>query len=63
MKVIEILVSPQGATTVQTKGFSGSDCQQASRFIEQALGARVSERLTSEFHQSQPAQQSQQQQT
>lgn len=56
-KVIEIIVSPKGETTVQTKGFAGSSCQAASRFIEQALGHRTGERLTSEFHASQSVEQ------
>jgi len=51
MKTIEITVSPKGETKVETKGFSGSDCQAATRSIELALGARESESLTSEFYQ------------
>jgi len=58
-RTIEIVVSPTGETQVETKGFSGSDCRNASRFLEQALGAQVSEQLTAEFHE----QQSQQNQT
>lgn len=49
-KTIEIIVSPSGQTRVETKGFAGSECRQASQFIEQALGQRTSERLTAEFH-------------
>jgi len=52
LKTIEIVVSPTGQTTVQTKGFTGSSCQEASRLIELALGKRTGEQLTSEFHQS-----------
>ena len=51
MKTIEILVAPDGKTTVQTRGFTGSGCREASKFIEQALGQRLDERLTDEFHQ------------
>ena len=51
-KTIEILVSPQGQAQVQTQGFSGAECQQASKFLEQALGRRQSEQLTAEFHQT-----------
>jgi hypothetical protein len=51
-QTIEIVVSPAGAATVQTKGFAGAGCRDASRFIEQALGERTAERLTSEFYQS-----------
>ena len=49
-KIIEIVVSPKGETTVTTKGFVGSSCREASKFIEQALGLRTDERLTNEFH-------------
>jgi hypothetical protein len=50
-RVIEVIVSPQGETTVQTKGFIGEDCLQASKFLEQALGTTTSERKTTEFYQ------------
>ena len=51
MKTVEIVVSPQGETRVETKGFGGNECRQASEFIEKALGQRTGERLTAEFHQ------------
>jgi hypothetical protein len=57
MKTIEITVAPTGTTTVQTKGFTGASCRDASRLIEQALGEKVSEQLTGEFYQSQMQQQ------
>ena len=52
MKRIEITVSPQGEARLETHGFSGSACRDASRLLEQALGVRSSEQLTSEFYQS-----------
>ena len=58
---IEIIVSPKGETRVQTKGFAGSSCRDASRFIEQALGQRTAEQLTGEFHQAQSVEQTNQQ--
>ena len=60
MKTIEITISPKGETKVQTKGFAGSSCRDASRFIEKALGQRTAEQLTAEFHQAQPVQQTNQ---
>ena len=63
MRMIEIIVSPTGQSQVQTRGFRGGDCRQASRFLEQALGQRTSEQLTAEFHQSVVPQQSRQSQT
>ena len=53
MKTIEIIVDPQGQAKVETKGFSGSECRDASRFLEQALGRSTGETLTAEFHQDQ----------
>jgi hypothetical protein len=50
-KIIEIIVAPNGQTKVETKGFTGNQCQHASKFIEQALGKRTDEKLTAEFHQ------------
>ena len=51
-KTIEIIVTPTGETTVQTKGFAGASCQAASKLIERALGKRRSEALTGEFYQA-----------
>ena len=50
-KIIEVVVSPSGETRVETKGFTGSSCQEASRFLEQALGAKLSDQPTAEFYQ------------
>ncbi len=55
MKTIEIVVSPTGETRLETKGFSGSSCRDASRLLEEALGERTEERLTPEFHTTQAA--------
>jgi len=51
-KVIEITVAPNGSSTVETKGFSVPDCQNASRFLEEVLGQKVSARLKPEFYTS-----------
>ena len=56
-KLIEVIVSPTGETKIETKGYSGSSCRDASRFIEEALGQRVGEHLTAEFHQTQTTKQ------
>ena len=61
MQSIEITISPAGKTTVETRGFNGATCRDASRFIELALGQRNSEQLTAEFHQTADAQLKQQQ--
>ena len=51
-KTIEITITPTGQTRVETRGFTGSECREASRFLEQALGQRTGEQLTAEFHQT-----------
>ena len=50
-RIIEVTVSPTGEATVQTKGYSGADCLQASKFLEQALGTPSAEHKTAEFYQ------------
>lgn len=49
-KIIEVTVSPKGETTVQTKGFIGTDCLLASKFVEQSLGISTAEQKTGEFY-------------
>jgi hypothetical protein len=50
MKIIEFIVSPQGRSRIETKGFSGPSCRDASRELQNALGCRSSERMTNEYH-------------
>ena len=57
MKTIEITVDPAGQTKVETKGFTGGGCREASKFVEQALGQRTAESLTAEFYRGQEARQ------
>ena len=57
LKTIEIIISPNGQSTVEAKGFTGSECRHASRFIEQAIGTQTNEVLKAEFHQAATAQQ------
>ena len=49
MKIIEIIVSKDGQTRVETKGFAGEECREASREIEVALGVGLAEELTAEY--------------
>jgi hypothetical protein len=59
---IEIVISPTGQATVQTKGFSGPTCRDASKFLESALGQPVGEQLSAEFYQAATANHQTQQQ-
>jgi hypothetical protein len=49
-QTIEVTVSPRGETRIETIGFTGSTCRDASKLLEAALGVRETEQLTSEFH-------------
>ena len=53
-RIIEVLVSPQGETTLQTHGYTGGDCLAASAFLERALGVTSSDVRTAEFYQTIP---------
>ena len=49
-KTIEITVTPEGATSIKTSGFTGSSCKDATRDLERALGVSGRERLLPEFY-------------
>jgi hypothetical protein len=49
-KTIEITVSPEGATSIKTAGFTGSSCRDATRDLERALGVAARESLLPEFY-------------
>ncbi len=38
MKVIEVIVDPKGGISLETKGFEGTGCRDATQQLEQALG-------------------------
>ena len=52
MKIIQVIVLPNGQTKLETRGFAGADCRKASRLLEAALGKTTEERLTADFHQT-----------
>lgn len=52
MRIIEVLVSPQGASQIQTKGYAGGECHLASRFLELALGLAQEDIKTAEYYQA-----------
>ena len=56
-RIIEVVVSPTGETTVQTKGYSGSECLGASSWLEKALGIATTDQKTTEYYNTQPTQQ------
>ena len=51
-KTIEVIVSPAGETKIETRGYQGSGCRDATRLLEAALGQVVHERSKPEIYQS-----------
>ena len=50
MRTIEVVVRPDGQSSVETKGFDGAECLEASRFLEEALGSSHGDKRTVEFY-------------
>ena len=50
IKTIEITVTPEGATSIKTQGFTGGSCKDATRDLERALGVSGRESLLPEFY-------------
>ena len=59
MKVIEIIIDAKGAIRIETKGFVGAECEEASQALEASLGVRSNAQRTSEFYAPQSITQSQ----
>jgi len=51
MKAIEIIINTSGQLTINATGFSGSDCEKATAFLEQALGQPTAKQRKPEWHQ------------
>ncbi len=49
-KTIEVTVSPEGATSIKTSGFTGGSCKDVTRDLERALGVADRESLLPEFY-------------
>jgi hypothetical protein len=48
-RITELIVTKDGQTTIQTRGFNGNTCISASKWLEQALGITTDDRKTTEF--------------
>jgi len=50
MKTIEILINDQGQLTINATGYQGADCEKATAFLEQALGALTQKERKPEWY-------------
>jgi len=48
-KTITLLIAPNGETKVETHGFDGQSCTDATKFLETALGRRTEQQFKSEY--------------
>ena len=48
-KTITITVAPDGKTKIETQGYTGQSCREASKFIENALGLKTAEQFKPEY--------------
>ena len=49
-RTIEVVVRPDGQSSVETKGFAGAECLEASWFLEKALGSSCGDKRTVDFY-------------
>ena len=54
-KAIEVTIQPNGEITIDAVGFKGADCEQATRFLEDALGVVATKQRKPEYHQRRTA--------
>jgi hypothetical protein len=47
---IEVSVSPAGEITVEAEGYTGNTCEEATRFLEEALGLPGKRTRKAEFY-------------
>jgi hypothetical protein len=62
MKQIIVDIGPDGAVIIDAKDFQGVDCEQATRFLEEALGSVVERQHKPEYRQQRRAGNTRQQQ-
>jgi hypothetical protein len=51
MKTITITITSEGETTIETKGFVGAACKDATAALEKALGMKTKDAPTKEANQ------------
>ena len=51
MKTIEIIINASGQLTINAAGFTGSDCEKATAFLEEALGKLTAKQRKPEWYQ------------
>lgn len=55
MKQVIVTIDETGDTKIETSGFHGRECQQATADLERALGIKTADAVTTEMFQAAPA--------
>lgn len=50
MKTIDIIINDKGQLTINATGYQGADCEQATAFLEQALGSLTQKQRKPEWY-------------
>jgi hypothetical protein len=50
---IDIWISPEGAITLDAVGYTGSTCEEATRFLEESLGTVGRKQRTRDYYRRQ----------
>ena len=50
MRTIEVLITPTGEIQIEAVGFTGTDCEKATAFLERLLGAVTERRKKPEYY-------------
>jgi hypothetical protein len=54
---IDVWISPEGAITIDAVGYTGSSCEEATRFLEESLGTVGRKQRTRDYYRRQKNQQ------
>jgi hypothetical protein len=54
---IDVWISPEGAITLDAVGYTGSTCEEATRFLEESLGTVGRKQRTRDYYRRQKTQQ------
>ena len=54
---IDVWISPEGAITLDAVGYTGSSCEEATRFLEESLGTVGRKQRTRDYYRRQKNQQ------
>ena len=58
---IDVWISPEGVITIDAVGYTGSSCEEATRFLETSLGTVGRKQRSRDYYRKNTSQQSNQQ--